>query len=539
MTHFSRLLDKVFLDDEADLILGEVTSKPKSSTRTVNSTAQSNFADVRRFFQTHGRLPQNAHDNLDEQGVWSKLQGIIRNPAVIAQVCDLDDCNILASSREHPKHSPLHLVAKAVQTAIADAQQELEQMSAWLSECLAARTFDETAHQRLQAQLLAMATRLQAAAETTPEQSIATVNDTAQPYPDALLDTVVPQPSAPSSSPESPMLPLETVGVTTEPAGPAESLTPDEPAAPCSIDDVFADDDLDALLGPDEPESAILSGHRATKVFDRTNSDQTNREPCAEFERYKPQFDAYRAALDDGRLAVSSKTDEALKAGDLFLWDGLIALLTDKIGDGDIAEHSGERRQVIFSNGTEAWLREGSIKRCMYVYGDRGNKIVCKRLVPVTENIFGPAAAESDAGNEIDPNAVTGYIYVARTLSSDPSLSKIRKTAVKIGVTKNPVHLRVTNAENDATFLFAKVDVVNTFTLHNLDPRKVEEILHAFFAGARLKIRAKDRFGKDVTATEWFLLQPKLVTQAVELLLSNTLGQYRFSPRAGKIERKG
>lgn len=132
-------------------------------------------------------------------------------------------------------------------------------------------------------------------------------------------------------------------------------------------------------------------------------------------------------------------------------------------------------------------------------------------------------------------NTITGYIYVVRTLSKDPGLSKIRKSAVKIGVTKNPVAVRVANAEKDPTFLCAPVDIVSTFTLHNLDPREVEKTLHAFFGDVRLKINAKDRFDNEVSANEWFLVSPKAVQIAVENLIKGTLSARHFDKRSGNV----
>lgn len=306
-----------------------------------------------------------------------------------------------------------------------------------------------------------------------------------------------------------------------------------EPAKPMTAEDILQDDEFDDLFGPDNTAADILGGRRAVKAHERENVDQTNREPCPSFENYRERFERYKEALETGKLAISTNRNEALSPGDLFLWDGLIALLSGESIDSDVKEHSGKRLHVVFSNGTEAWLREGSIKRSMYVYGNRGNKVVCKRLVPVVEDLF-----SGDNSDSVDDNTQTGFIYVVRTLSKDPGLSKIRKTAVKIGVTKNPVAVRVANAEKDPTFLCAPVDIVSTFTLHNLSPRKVEETLHAFFGDVRLKIKAKDRFNNDVMANEWFLVPVPCVDMAVDLLVSGTLSDYRFNKELGQIEKK-
>jgi hypothetical protein len=167
----------------------------------------------------------------------------------------------------------------------------------------------------------------------------------------------------------------------------------------------------------------------------------------------------------------------------------------------------------------------------MYAYGDRGNKIICKRLVPVTKDLF-----SADGSDSADENTATGYIYVVRTLSKDPGLAKIRKSAVKIGVTKNPVAIRLSNAEKDPTFLCSPVDIISTYTLHNLVPHKVEAMLHALFGEVRLKINAKDRFDNDVTANEWFVVSPNVVDDAIERLIKGTLSMCVFDKSTGEIK---
>lgn len=288
------------------------------------------------------------------------------------------------------------------------------------------------------------------------------------------------------------------------------------------LENILNDNEFEEMFS-DAEEAIILGGSRAVKAHERENVDQTNREPCPSFGAYSERFKQYKKALEEGSISISTNRRDILEAGDLFLWDGFIALLTGESIDGDIKEHSGKRLHIVFSNGTEAWLREGSIKRSMYAYGDRGNKVVCKRLIPVTNELF-----SSDDSVLTEDSTVTGYIYVVRTLSKDKGLEKIRKSAVKIGVTKNPVAIRLANAKNDPTFLCADVDIVNTYTLHNLIPHKVESSLHAFFGEVRLKINALDRFGKNVTANEWFVVSPKVVNEAIQHLIKGTLVDVSF-----------
>lgn len=579
MSRIDDKLNNIFNDDDADDILGPVKTKT-TARRAPNTQIEKNFAEVVAFFEEHGRLPAQDSDDGAEAGLWAKFDGIRIRDDFRAQVAHMDTHGLLDMKVDEDlphvfdvphvfdedipdvdfdkiaeKTTPTYIVSSA--EALAEAQQAYENKL---------RTIDEECNADiLNLQQEAIKPLREALSKITHSMSVEVfnlegdeengddvvkrLNTTA----DALIETAAKlQSLAENMGSAIDHIEKEVAGhrvksqinkedvakpvlvKNTYPDDPKPEVTDKQEQAgeKMSLDDILGDDDFDDLLDGDEgsDSDSILGGRRAIKAHERENVDQTNREPCPSFETYRERFEQYKQAMEEGKLVVSANRYETLSPGDLFLWDGFIALLSGESIKGDVKEHSGKRLHVVFSNGTEAWLREGSIKRSMYAYTDRGNKVVCKRLVPVTEALF-----SADGSDSVDENTVTGYIYVVRTLSKDPGLSKIRKSAVKIGVTKNPVAVRVANAEKDPTFLCAPVDIISTFTLHNLDPRKVEETLHAFFGEVRLKIGAKDRFGNDVTANEWFLTNPKVVTQAIELLVSDTLHLYCFEKNSGRI----
>lgn len=567
-------LNNIFNDEDADDIFGPV--KTKTTTKRSSTTQiEKNFADVIAFFENNGRLPIENSDDGSESGVWIKLDAIRGRDDFRAQVAHMDTLGLLdmVDKDEHShvfdievpdinfddikeKAQPTHAVSsecdmvaaqenyeKSLQTIDAECEQKILETGQ-----SAVKPMRETLS-KLTHGLSVEVFNLQGAEETgiNARNRLA---DTAN----ALVKTAKEiQSLAERMGAAADHLEKEEAGLRIASKSNKDNVSKPVLKAPeqnqdfnksadpldekMSLDDILADDDFDDLLGDEFAGSdgdSILGGQRAIKAHVRESSDQTNREPCLSFETYRKRFEQYKAAIENGKLNVSSNPHGPLTPGDLFLWDGLIALLSGESIDGDVKEHTGKRLHVVFSNGTEAWLREGSIKRSMYALTDRGNKIVCKRLVPVSDDLF-----TADGSDSADENTVTGYIYIARTMSKDPGLAKIRKGAVKIGVTKNPVSVRVANAEKDPTFLCAPIDVVGTFTLHNLLPKKVEGILHAFFGDVRLKIGAKDRFNNDVTANEWFLTNPKTVSEAIELLIKNDIENAFFEKESGKIKIKG
>ena len=573
MARVTDKLNNIFNDEDADDILGSVKTSTKAK-RSPNTQIEKNFADVVAFFETHGRLPNEDSDDGAEAGLWAKFDGIRIRDDLRAQVAHMDTYGLLDMNvgedyhhvfeSEIPEVDFNEVAGKTTPTYIVSSEAALAEAQASYENKL--RVIDEECEIRiLNLQQEAIKPLRESLSKITHGMSVEVFNlegaeDTGNDVvkrlgttADALVETAAKlQSLAEKMGATIDHIEKEVAGhrvnaqlnkddvakpilieknYPDEPQ-PENNVHQDESGEKMSLDDILADDDFDDLLDGEHngDSDSILGGRRAIKAHERENVDQTNREPCPSFESYRERFEQYKKAMEEGELVVSGNRNESLASGDLFLWDGLIALLSGESIKGDVKEHSGKRLHVVFSNGTEAWLREGSIKRSMYAYTDRGNKVVCKRLVPVSKDLF-----TTDDSDSADTNSITGYIYVARTLSKEPSLAKIRKSAVKIGVTKNPVAVRVANAEKDPTFLFAPVDIVNTFTLHNLNPRKVEETLHAFFGEVRLKIKTKDRFGSDVSATEWFLVSPKTVNQAVEKLINDTLSSSKFDKVSGKI----
>lgn len=565
-------LNNIFNDEDVDDILGPVKTKTTAK-RTPTTQIEKNFSDVIFFFEANGRLPIENSDDAVEAGVWVKLDAIRRRDDFRVQVAHMDTLGLLdIKSEDEYSHifdtnapdinfddiedmgQPSHFInsesdikaaqnvyGKAIQTI--DNESERKPLDAYQS---AAKPLRETLS-KLTHELSIEVSNLQKVEETgvNARVKLADTADTLvevakniQTFAESIGATIehleredaglrgADNVNKNGNSKPVQNVPVQNQEMSEEPQCFNEKM---------SLNDILADDDFDDLLGDElsgGDSDCILGGQRAMKSHVRENVDQTNREPCLSFETYRKRFEQYKTALENGKLNVSSNPHGSLNPGDLFLWDGLIALLSGESIDGDIKEHTGKRLHVVFSNGTEAWLREGSIKRSMYALTDRGNKIVCKRLVPVSDDLF-----TADGSLSADENTVTGHIYIARTLSKDPNLVKIRKSAVKIGVTKNPVSVRVANAEKDPTFLCAPVDIVSTFTLHNLVPRKVEDVLHAFFGDVRLKIGAKDRFNNDVSANEWFLVNPKIVEQAVKHLVDGNINQFSFDKISGKIKK--
>jgi hypothetical protein len=79
------------------------------------------------------------------------------------------------------------------------------------------------------------------------------------------------------------------------------------------------------------------------------------------------------------------------------------------------------------------------------------------------------------------------------------------------------------------------VELVATFKLANIHRKRLVVLLHMFFAGARLDLELKDRFGFKVTPREWFLVPLSVIEEAVRKLVDGTIAECRHDPESAQI----
>ncbi len=129
----------------------------------------------------------------------------------------------------------------------------------------------------------------------------------------------------------------------------------------------------------------------------------------------------------------------------------------------------------------------------------------------------------------------SGTIYVLRSLSEHPYVAEHREVIHKIGVTGGKVEARIAHAEHDATYLLAKVQVVATYQLANINRTRLEKLLHRLFAPARIDLTLQDRFGHAVKPQEWFLLPLAVIDEAVQRIVDGSIAGYRYDPAQAQL----
>jgi len=288
------------------------------------------------------------------------------------------------------------------------------------------------------------------------------------------------------------------------------------------------DEALLASLGVDtDLESDITQlTHVRSRQEIKAAEEIAQRTSCQDFDEFKPIFDQVQRDLEMGARQTLKYQDNAeVNKGDLFILDGQKVLVAD-MGEPFITDYgrSDCRLRVIYDNATESDLLLRSLQRAL-------NKDKTSRRI--TNLDLGPLFSQDVTEDDVQ----TGYIYVLRSLSDDPFITKNRSVIHKIGVTGDDVKKRVANAKKDPTYLLAEVEVVATFKLSNINRKKLEALLHKFFDNARLDVELKDRFGIPVQPREWFFVPLSAIEEAIEKIQTGTLHQFRYDVETARLTR--
>ncbi|MCX7258098.1 MAG: GIY-YIG nuclease family protein [Polaromonas sp.] len=298
-------------------------------------------------------------------------------------------------------------------------------------------------------------------------------------------------------------------------------------ATPADID-ALDEDALLAELGmgeePADPGDITVLRHVRSTAEKRAAEEVADRTPCADFDQFKPLFEQVERELkSDVRKTLRFGRDTSIASGNYFLVGGLLAYVAE-VGE-IIRAPNGEsdaRLRVIYANGTESNLLRRSLQRALYK-DDTGRRL--------TDTDMGPLFGDAPEPDDME----SGTIYVLRSLSGHPFVAEHRELIHKIGVTGGKVETRIAGASKDATYLLADVEVVATYTLHNLNRIKLENIFHRLFGAAQIDLTLEDRFGQSVKPREWFLVPLHVIDEAVERIRDGSITEVVYDPKTARL----
>lgn len=302
---------------------------------------------------------------------------------------------------------------------------------------------------------------------------------------------------------------------------------PPSRAAPEAAEDMD-DEALLAELGLAEGEDDITQLRHVRSFEERKSADDVaNRTPCADFDRFEPLFERVEGDIKTGlRKTLRFGRDASVAEGNFFILGGQMAYVAE-MGE-TFRTPNGEpdaRMRVIYSNGTESNLLQRSLQRALYK-DDTGRRI--------TDDDAGPLF-----GDTLEPNdIVNGTIYVLRSRSNNSFVAEHRELIHKIGITGGSVETRIANAQKDPTYMLAKVEVVATYKLSNLNRVRLENLFHRIFQSARLDLKLQDRFGEDVRPREWFLVPLQVIDEAVSRIQDGSITDYVYDPAQAALVKQ-
>ena len=291
-------------------------------------------------------------------------------------------------------------------------------------------------------------------------------------------------------------------------------------------------DSNDPLLH-DDADGIFTLKHVTSKanVERAVPDDIAKRKTCENFSYFEPIFAKIFDDLKTGkRITAKYTTMNSIVPGSVFTFEGLTIYVADVDATPRRGDKFNVRTRIIFSNGMESNLFVSSLARAFWEAKESYQIIESE---PTHESLpLFTGQPESSHGVGV----VTGNIYIVESLSTDQTIADLKGRLYKIGFTKRDVYKRLADAINDPTFLFAQVNIVKIFPTVDIDPHKVEKLIHQFLSPSRFQVDLL--LGRPVTPKEWFVVPLEVVTETVERIIDGSILDVRYDAISQKITRK-
>ena len=223
---------------------------------------------------------------------------------------------------------------------------------------------------------------------------------------------------------------------------------------------------------------------------------------CKDFDKYEPLFKNVQTELKDGKRKLIKFKESHLQEGNFFIVGGVLTYL-EKIHKLQKNKHykNDGRIRCIYENGTESDILLRTLGKSLFIDG-----------YTVTDNVNYDGYLEKKFVIT-DKDIANGYIYVLKSKSKDSDIAKY-KDLYKIGFTTQSVEERIVNAKNQATYLYADVEIVATWKVYNVKSVEVENAIHRLFDKVQLQINIGGH-----TPKEWYVVPFSIIDEAINLLV--------------------
>lgn len=305
-----------------------------------------------------------------------------------------------------------------------------------------------------------------------------------------------------------------------------------------TIDDILNEEDDFGLLDSDK-DLDIFKFRHTPKPEDRAEADfvaQRKAIKDKDFEKYEAMFQKVHQEIKEGKRKILPfrNIEKNLHVGDFYLMDGVLLYLESaNLKKEEWEQKSGNRVRIegrtrtVFENGTFSNMLFRSLGKQI----QKSGKLITNTYEKLEQDLF----VNSGLVNEEDLQ--TGWIYVLKSKSDNSEISTI-KNLYKIGFASNSVDVRIKNAKNEATYLFADVKKIATYKVYNRNADKLEGLLHRFFANACLDIDLFNEKGQRLNPREWFVVPFEVIEETIQLILNENIINYEYDPINRRIKLK-
>lgn len=301
-------------------------------------------------------------------------------------------------------------------------------------------------------------------------------------------------------------------------------LTSEEVIEINSIDDIFNSDAFDILdTKEDDDIHTLINVPKIDK--DRAETDfVARREKFDGFEEYKPLFIQCQQELKDGKRRLVKFNEKFFEEGAFFILKGVMVYL-EKIHKVKKDKHHklDARTHLIFENATHSNMLLRSFGKGLYEDG----YFVSEHEDKVLNKLH----------NITDDDKQNGYIYILKSLSTDDRIAT-KRNLYKIGFSTTTVETRIKNAKEDPTYLMADVKTMAAYEVYNVNPHKLEQLIHQFFGNSCLDIDIVGDNGKVHRPREWFVAPLEAIEEAIELIINGRIVDYRYDSSSERIVSK-
>ncbi len=280
-----------------------------------------------------------------------------------------------------------------------------------------------------------------------------------------------------------------------------------------SLDDIFNSDTFGLL--DTKVEEDIFTLKNVPKVEKRADADfVAKREKFDDFDKYEQLFIDCQSDLKANRRKIVPSVESQLDVGTFCVLDGVLLYISD-IQDG-YRGNSGKinrRTTLIFENGTKSNMLLRSLGKRLKDNGNMITKLESEK--------------ESSLLNVTNEDKQNGFIYILKSLSNE-DIIQTKKNLYKIGFSTTAVETRIKNAKQDPTYLMADVKTVAAYEVYNINPHKLEQLIHKFFGNNCLDMEIYDGNGKLYKPREWFIAPLEVIEETINLIVSGKIINYKY-----------